>query len=223
LELSEEVKSTTFKAFQQTVLANNAKLFASNGTQTYTTINGRVITFEINPQSDDQSQIIQVDGIDRGNALRLDRNYRHWPMAWSSNNAVQSLSMKGRWTFDTATTTNTTPSGIVTTTSDVSQRLIYDVTDPLHPKRIESMAPVLTKYPIKAAAVGGYDQYFDDSGSVLHNDTIQSLVFQFGIPYVTSFRMNWRRSGLQAQHGSEKSTFRFRQRQIEHKFAANEK
>jgi hypothetical protein len=191
------------------VLMRNTKVFSSNGTQTYTTVNNQVITFEIDPKSEDQSQMIQIDDIDSGSPLRLERNYRNWPLAWSANKSIQSVSMKGRWTFDSAAS--------IGTDARNSQQLIYDVTDALHPKRLVSTVPVLTKYPI-SAAVAGQDQYFDDSGTVLDNDSIQSLEFRYSLLQVSGFRMVWCRSGLQAQHGSQRSTLRH----VKHQFAVNE-
>jgi hypothetical protein len=142
-------------------------------------------------------------------------------MAWSANKSIQSLSMKGRWTFDTAT--SATAGGASTTTVvENSQRLIYDVTDPLHPKRLVSAVPLLTKYPIRDV-VAGHDQYFDDSGSVFHNDTIRSLEFNYGLLRVTGFRMSWLRCGLQSEHGSVLSRFSIRQRRIRYTFQANER
>lgn len=207
IEISHQIQSMTFEEFQQQVLTNNPMSFQSKGIQVYVLTTGKAITFEINPRSDDQSQILQVDGVDYGNPLLLERNYRSWPMVWSANKSIQSATVKGRWTFDT--------------TKPKRQRMIYDVTDPLHPKRIVSRLPVLVKHPIKSIVSETIvSRYFDDSGSVLDNDSIQYISFHYNLWSVTSFEMVWRQSGLKSYHGSKRN--KILQRRLYYEFALNE-
>ena len=77
----------------------------------------------------------RVDGVDYGHPLVLERNYRHWPLVWSATKSIQSASVKGRWTFDTSSLSSSSSSSVE---PKQRQRMIYDVTDPLHPKRIVS-------------------------------------------------------------------------------------
>jgi hypothetical protein len=200
LEIYEETTNLTFDKFQQTVRSNNPTQFSSEGIHVYTTISGQRISFEIDPRNYDQSQIIQVSGIGNRNALALDRNYNKWPLAWSATSTgnstgrfISSSSALGRWTFDFG------PGS----TDDAARRCIYDVTDPLQPRRILSQVPILTQHPID-----NQDQYpirgryFDDSSSVIENDSVQSFTFYYTLLGVTGFRMVWRSSGLQSIHGS---------------------
>jgi hypothetical protein len=216
IEISEQIQNVTFQEFQQQVLTNNPNLFQSNGIQTYVTMDGRAISFEINPQSDDQSQIIRVDSIDYGIPLLLDRNYRNWPMVWSANKSIQSASVKGRWTFDISSSSSR---------PQQRRRMIYDVTDPWHPKRIVSQLPVLIKHPIRNAMAATDDEtifrrYFDDSGSVFNRDSIQSISITYNLMGISGFQMVWRRSGLTSYHGSLRNGILHRE--VRHDFAANE-
>jgi Jacalin-like lectin domain len=206
MEISEPTMS--FEIFQQSVLTNNPKSFASKGIQMYVPISGaKAIQFEIHPQSDDEAQIIEVEGISddvgagqlesNNNALdtlTLDRHFKNYPKAWSSKGSFQSMTNTGRWTFDC---------------QHHGQRFVSDVTDPLNPMILTSKLPQLRRYPIpntqgrqqqpqKRSIIG---RYFDDSSSVIDNDTIESLEFHWNIFGVTGFRMKWRTSGLQSEHG----------------------
>ena len=207
IEISEPIMS--FEMFQQIVLLNNPTPFVSKGIHTYRPISGaKEIQFEIHPQHDYESQILAVENIsdddishDRDeNTIVLDRNYRNYPKAWSSKGSFQSISARGRWTFDGRYN---------------GQRCICDVTDPLHPIRIASKIPDLRKLPLwndhtspqqQRWSFSGIGRYFDDSTSVLDNDTIQSIQFHWNIFGVVGFRMKWRNSGLQSTHGYVPST-----------------
>jgi hypothetical protein len=207
LEISEPTMS--FDIFQQTVLSKNPKPFVSKGIHKYVPISGaKVIQFEIHPQYEYQSQILAVENIFDNdsshdldeNTLVLDRIYRNYPKAWSSKGSFQSISADGRWTFDGRYN---------------GQRCICDVTDPLHPIRITSKLPNLRKYPIwnnnnpstiQQGPFSFMGRYFDDSTSVLDNDTIQSIQFHWNRFGVAGFLMKWRNSGLQSTHGHVPST-----------------
>ena len=214
IEISDQVETMTFEQFQQQVLTNNPNAFQATGIQTYVTLTGRAILFEINPQNDDQSQIIQVDGVDFGNPLRLDRNYRNWPMVWSANKSIQSATVKGRWTFDTPISSSSS--------SKPPRRMIYDVTDPWHPQRTVSQSPKLIQHPIQSSSSTEpfSGRYFDDSGSIVRNDSIRSISFTYNLFSIFGFQMVWRRSGLASYHGSiRKSLFH---RRVQYDFAMNE-
>ena len=203
IELSDNNTILSFTTFQEMVLSNNPFLFLSNGTHTYTQISGATIQFEIDPMTEEESQIIQVTLNDGANEydrkMTFDRNYRNWPLAWSAYGSMQSTSALGRWTFDTGT-----------------QRYIYDVTNPLSPKRILSNLPHLVQYNIVSSentppsssplppTIRG--RYFDDSTSVIENDTIQRIAFTYNFFSVSGFRIQWRKSGLQSTHGSMKES-----------------
>jgi hypothetical protein len=210
LEISENVQTMTFSAFQEKVAANNPYPFESSGIQTYRRITGQAIQFEINPPSDDQSQIVQIHGVDDGDiAYNLDRNYRNMPMAWSANGSIQSLSAVGRWTFDSSND------------GTIRQRSIYDVTDALHPRRLTSELPNLIKHKmINEVAIG---KYFDDSCSVLYDDTLQSISFSYNLFHVSNVRTTWRRSQLQSSHGLIKKSVNFLQRTTTYTFQDNER
>jgi hypothetical protein len=201
LEISEPTMS--FAIFQQAVLSNNPTPFVSKGIHMYVPISGaKAIQFEIHPQYDYQSQILAVDNIfdnesnqdSAENTIVLDRIYRNYPRAWSSKGSFQSISAVGRWTFDGRYN---------------GQRCICDVTDPLRPIRITSKTPTLRKYPmgnyytstVQLLPFSFIGQYFDDSTSVLDNDTIQSIQFHWNRYGVAGFLMKWRTSGLQSMHG----------------------
>jgi hypothetical protein len=202
LEISEPTMS--FEMFQQSVLMNNPKSFASKGIQTYVPISGaKAIQFEIHPQSDDEAQIIAVEGLSDGvgasqlesndntlDTLALDRHFRNYPKAWSSKGSFQSITNNGRWTYDS---------------QQIGQRYVSDVTDPLNPILLTSKLPQLRRYPIPNTqgrqALRYLGRYFDDSSSVIDNDTIESLEFHWNMFGVTGFRMKWRTSGLQSEHG----------------------
>jgi hypothetical protein len=199
LEIYEETKNLTFDIFQQTVMSNNPTRFTSEGIHVYTTITGQRITFEIDPRNYDQSQIIQVSGIGNRNAFAFDRYYNKWPLAWSATGTgnstgsfISSSSALGRWTFDFGRSS----------TDDAARRCIYDVTDPLQPRRILSQVPILTQHPIDKDQYPILGRYFDDSSSVIENDSVQSFTFYYTLFGVTGFRMVWRSSGLQSIHGS---------------------
>jgi Jacalin-like lectin domain len=83
-----------------------------------------------------------------------------------------------------------------------AQRIIYDSTDPLSPRRIISKLPNINKYIDGPKPGAVYGRYFDDSGSVIENDAIKSLAFEYDRFAVTGLRMYWRGSGLQSVHGS---------------------
>ena len=200
LEISTSIMS--FEMFQQTVILNNPKPFASSGIHTYVPISGaKAIQFEIDPRYEYESQIlaVEMDDSDQHNsALVLDRQYRNYPKVWSSKGSFQSISAVGRWTFDQR-----------------DHRRIYDVTDPLHPIRVTTKLPHLVQYPISSNHTTrsqlplGFSQrpysfhgrYFDDSTSVLYNDSIQSLQFYWDALSITGFRMKWRNTGFQSTHG----------------------
>jgi hypothetical protein len=76
------------------------------------------------------------------------------------------------------------------------QRLIYDMTNPFE------------------------GSYFDDSGSVVDSDSIESLTFSYDWYGVSRFSMTWRGSKLQSIHGSINSTWN--RRHVEHQFDLNE-
>jgi Jacalin-like lectin domain len=214
IEISNQIRTMTFNDFQQQVLTNNPYVFPASGVQTYVTITGRAILFEINPQSDDQSQIIQVGGVDYGNPLVLERNYRSWPMVWTATRSIQAAAVKGRWTFDTSSSLSSEP--------QQHRRMIYDVTDPLYPKRIVSQLPALIKYPIRGTmgAETFFSRHFDDSGSVLSDDSIQYISFNYNILGVSGFQMVWRHSGLTSYHGSKRNGILHRS--VQYEFAMNE-
>ena len=202
LEISEPI--VTFEMFQQLVLLNNPKPFVSKGLHSYVPISGaKAIQFEIHPRYEYESQILvveniiddDVDGNTGSNniTLILDRNYRNYPKAWSSKGSFQSISAIGRWTFDN---------------SHNGKRYICDVTDPLRPIRITTKLPLMYKSPIsytqqlQQQLLSFHGRYFDDSTSVLHNDSVQNIQFYWNRFGVTGFRIKWRNSGLQSMHGS---------------------
>ena len=204
IEILENTTNLSFTTFQEMILSNNPFPFLSNGVHTYTQISGATIQFEIDPMTEEESQIIQVTLNDGANEydrkMTFDRNYRNWPLAWSAYGSMQSTSALGRWTFDTGT-----------------QRYIYDVTNPLSPKRILSNLPHLVQYNIVSSentppssssslttTIRG--RYFDDSTSVIENDTIQRIAFTYNFFSVSGFRIQWRKSGLQSTHGSMKES-----------------
>jgi hypothetical protein len=208
IEISENITHWSFSAFQEMVLFQNPSPFLSVGVHTYTCITGATIQFEIDPQSEDESQIIQISLLkdSGGNEIEMmiwDRNYKNWPMVWTSNGSIQSTSAIGRWTFDTDT-----------------ERYIYDVSfdddddddDTRSPRRIVSFRPRFLKHnnnndirtntltqSSSLQSIRG--QYFDDSESVVDNDTIQRMVFAYDAFGIIGFRMVWRKSGLQSRHG----------------------
>jgi Jacalin-like lectin domain len=197
LEISEPIMS--FETFQQTVLSNNPKPFVSKGIHTYVPISdAKTIQFEINPRYEYESQLLAVesmtDDASSDSTFVLDRNYRNYPKAWSSKGSFQSISAVGRWTFDNAYN---------------GQRCICDVTDPLHPIRITSKLPQFYKHPISVVQrqmlyqrpFSFLGRYFDDSTSVLENDSIEAIQFHWNAFGTIGFRMKWRNSGLQSTHG----------------------
>jgi hypothetical protein len=126
------------------------------------------------------------------------------------NGSIQSTSMMGRWTFDTDT-----------------ERYIYDVSNTWYPQRLVSTLPHLTKknipsFPSPQPRILG--RYFDDSTSVIANDTIQRIAFTYGFFGISGFRIQWKKSGLQSSHGLMKessSTVWFR-RVVKYELETNE-
>jgi hypothetical protein len=202
IEISENTANVSFTAFQEMVLSKNPSPFRSVGVHTYTRITGATIQFEIDPRNDDDSQIIQVllndrDGNDN-DLMIFDRNYRTWPMAWSAKRSMQSTLALGRWTFDT---------------ESQQQRYIYDVSDAQSPKRIVSNLPrfnkpvvlnslAITSPPFTLFPRLTRGKYFDDSESVIENDTIQRVSFTYHSFGISGYCIQWRESGLQICHGS---------------------
>ena len=124
----------------------------------------------------------------------------------------------GRWTFDC---------------KQNGQRYVSDVTDPLNPMLLTSKRPRLRRYSIKntqgrqqqSPELSIIGRYFDDSSSVIDNDTIESLEFHWNMFGVTGFRMKWRTSGLQSEHGyvpSRAGVFSFGRRVVKYELDVDE-
>jgi hypothetical protein len=187
IETMEPVDLLTFDSFRQMVMANNPNAFTSNKVHVYKTIHGQKIEFQIDPGDDSMSQLLQITS-STGNDFEFNRDIRKWPMLRSGSDLLHSSSAIGRWTFDDAET---------------EERYIYDVSDPLKPLYQVFSRPVVTKmfygrrqYPVEGT-------YFDDSSSVIYEDSVQSLFFNYDrCSGVVGFRMKWRGTGLQSTHGS---------------------
>jgi Jacalin-like lectin domain len=203
VEIFELVNAFSFDSFQSMVMKNNPMSFSSSYIHQYATINGQQIDFEIDPSTDSISQVIQVHGVDI--EYEFERDYRSWPLAQSRRGSIDALSARGRWTFDVIS---------------MEQRLIYDMTNPLDPRRIESKRPSLVKQFLGQRQYPFEGSYFDDSGSVVDSDSIESLTFSYDWYGVSGFSMTWRGSKLQSMHGSINSTWN--RRHVEHQFDLNE-
>jgi hypothetical protein len=190
VEIFEDETAVSFDSFQKMVMKNNPTAFSSSYINKYTAMNGQEIKFEVDPYSDSKSQVIQVHGVDSD--YEFERDYRTWPMAQSRRGSIDASSTRGRWTFDMIST---------------GQRFIYDMTIPLYPRRIISKRPSSAKYFLGQRQYPFEGSYFDDSGSVVDNDSVESLTFSYDQNGITGFSMSWRDSKLQSMHGSVSSVW----------------
>jgi hypothetical protein len=165
-----------FVTFQEQVMTNNPNVFQSNGIMTYTTIDGHVIQFEINP-IEGQASIVQYDN------MQYEREYSNWPIARSRT--IQSTT-SGRITIDNEKYHN--------------QRLILDMTIPSQPRRFTTTIPTL-RYSDNVLGTNE-GRLFDDGNSIVPEYGISKITFYTNFLFqLVGYRMEWS-SGLAVTHGS---------------------
>ena len=163
--------------FQEKVLGNNPDSFKSQGVMTYTTIDGHIIQFEIDPVMG-QASILQYD------TTQFERDYRNWPIARSRT--IQSTT-PGRMTIDNEKYHN--------------QRLILDMTIPNQPRRFTTSIPVL-RYSDNKIGDAASGRLFDDGSSISPEYGITKVTFYTNFLFrLVGYRMEWG-SGLAVTHGS---------------------
>jgi Jacalin-like lectin domain len=179
LELA-DTSTMSFDDFKQAVLTNNPQPFSSSqGANTYTTVLGHVVEFEVFPALG-QSSLIALNG------EVLGRDFRQWPRA--RGDAIQSTT-PGRFTLDSSPT--------------LGKRLILDMSNSQQPQRFSVDFPILKR----EEAFGrndGRGQYFDDGGSVIPGQGVAWIALTTsGIAEnekLSGLAMAWT-SGLQVSHG----------------------
>ena len=165
-----------FVTFQEQVMTNNPNVFQSQDIMTYTTVDGHVIQFEIDPVAG-QASVVQYD------TTPYERDYTNWPIARSRT--IQSTT-PGRMTIDNEKYYN--------------QRLILDMTIPTQPRRFITTIPTLRYSDNWIGTNEG--RLFDDGSSIVPASGIRKITFYTNVLFqFVGYRMEWS-SGLSVTHGS---------------------
>ena len=177
LKILNHSNNIDFRTFQEQVMNNNPGSFQSQGIMNYTTTDGHVVQFEIDPLKGNSS-IVQYD------QTLYERDYHNWPIARSRT--IQSTT-PGRITIDNEKYYN--------------QRLILDMTIPTQPRRLITTIP---KLRYSDNTIGTNDgRLFDDGSSIVPESGIRKITFYTNFFFqLLGYRMEWA-SGLAVTHGSD--------------------
>ena len=142
MEVAETSSLLTFDQFSMDVLSNNAGSFNSSGVETYVTISGDTIQFEVFPSQRGFSSLRRL------NDEQFDEDSRTWPLARGS--AIEST-VPGLYTFNG-------PS--------IGKRLVIDMTHPQDPRRFTETVASPTMDSGNATIVTSLSEVSQSSDSI---------------------------------------------------------